>query len=643
MKPDNLLFTADGLPKVTDFGIAKILETTAATTTGMVGTPRYMAPEQIAGTRLGPATDLYALAVVLYELLAQRPPFEPSLPVAAVLHHHLSVPPQPLPEAPPAVAEVVLACLAKDPVSRHHSAQEFAVDLAHAGTVSFGPDWLSRSGVPVRLVDEVLAAAGHLSSGSTPPVAGHGGYGPPPTRRDATAFPSDTDPTSASDQPGAGHGHGGYPPSAVPPTRRDDGSAGVGNRRRLGVIAGVAALCVVAVGMGLAFALGAFRGEDDTSLASADPAYAGEPLTGNQYRTDGVAIGHDGTLYVTDFGSGSYDGRVLAISPEGTVRTVAGVDPTPDSGATASPTATPTTFGDGGPATSALLRNPVAVAVAPDGVLYVADYYGQQVRRVGTDGVITNFAGVGAGGDGFDGTSGEALRIELGYPTAVAVGPDGVVYVSTDTNILKITSDGRIAPLAAGDDGVTFTIPPPTPDPSAPATATADTGASPAPTAPAPTGLASVTDLAVGEDGMVYVVDNSLDVVVKIDPATGKAERVAGTGKPDYAGDDGPAVEASFNSPTGLAFGPDGSLYVADEGNYAIRRIDSNGMITTVAGGSGTGDGSDGADATTVDLTYLSGVAVDSSGAIYYCTYTNATVRRIDSSGILHTILATAD
>nr|MDT0664203.1 serine/threonine-protein kinase [Micromonospora sp. DSM 115978] len=91
MKPDNLMFTADGIAKVTDFGIAKILETTAATTTGMVGTPRYMAPEQIAGTRLGPATDLYALAVMLYELLAQRPPFDRNLPVAALLHHHLSV------------------------------------------------------------------------------------------------------------------------------------------------------------------------------------------------------------------------------------------------------------------------------------------------------------------------------------------------------------------------------------------------------------------------------------------------------------------------------------------------------------------------------------------------------------------------
>src|SRR5262249_32833855 len=69
VKPDNLLFGADGMPRVTDFGIAKIVESTAVTTTGLIGTPKYMAPEQIEGSRLGPGTDLYALGIVLYELL----------------------------------------------------------------------------------------------------------------------------------------------------------------------------------------------------------------------------------------------------------------------------------------------------------------------------------------------------------------------------------------------------------------------------------------------------------------------------------------------------------------------------------------------------------------------------------------------
>src|SRR4029453_5819589 len=139
-------------------------ETTSATTTGLVGTPRYMAPEQISGSRLCPGTDLYALAVALYELPPPRTPFAAATSIPALLHHHLSVPPDPLPEAPQAIAEVVLACLAKDPADRPASAHELPLELARAGTRAFGPDWLTASTVPVRLPDDVLAAAGHLAS-----------------------------------------------------------------------------------------------------------------------------------------------------------------------------------------------------------------------------------------------------------------------------------------------------------------------------------------------------------------------------------------------------------------------------------------------------------------------------------------------
>ncbi|WP_250282691.1 MULTISPECIES: protein kinase domain-containing protein [unclassified Frankia] len=93
VKLDNILFDANSLLKVTGFGIAKIFKGSAATASMVAGTPKYMAPEQIIGGRLEPATDIYALAVVLYELLTGAPPFDPKLPLHALYHQHLNVMP----------------------------------------------------------------------------------------------------------------------------------------------------------------------------------------------------------------------------------------------------------------------------------------------------------------------------------------------------------------------------------------------------------------------------------------------------------------------------------------------------------------------------------------------------------------------
>ena len=159
VKPANILFDADGLPKVADFGIAKIAEGSATTASAVIGTPVYMAPEQILGGRLSAATDLYALGVMLYELLTGTPPFDPALAAPALIHHHLNVPP-PRPTGVPApVAAVVMRTLAKDPADRHPSAHAFAVDLARAATDAYGPGWTRRAGIGLRLDDDIRAAA----------------------------------------------------------------------------------------------------------------------------------------------------------------------------------------------------------------------------------------------------------------------------------------------------------------------------------------------------------------------------------------------------------------------------------------------------------------------------------------------------
>jgi serine/threonine protein kinase/lipoprotein NlpI len=137
LKPSNVLFDSDGQPKVADFGLAKRMEVEQGDTqTGQVmGTPSYMAPEQALGQldRIGPATDVYALGAILYELLTGRPPFKaPSaLETIAQVTHDEPVPPSRLQSRVPRDLETIcLKCLAKEPPKRYAAAQELADDLA---------------------------------------------------------------------------------------------------------------------------------------------------------------------------------------------------------------------------------------------------------------------------------------------------------------------------------------------------------------------------------------------------------------------------------------------------------------------------------------------------------------------------------
>ncbi len=168
IKPDNVLFDADGLLKVTDFGIAKIFEGSQVTATTIIGTPRYMAPEQITGGRLGPATDLYALGTVLYELLAGSPPFSPDLSPPAQLHHKLNVTPATPAGVAAPIAAVVMRALAKEPERRQPSAHAFARDLAAAAAAAYGPGWTDRAGTRLHLSDDVRAAADGDADGRPP-------------------------------------------------------------------------------------------------------------------------------------------------------------------------------------------------------------------------------------------------------------------------------------------------------------------------------------------------------------------------------------------------------------------------------------------------------------------------------------------
>jgi WD40 repeat protein len=272
IKPDNLLFTADGLLKVSDFGIAKLFDGTAVSASGLIGTPLYMAPEQFLGAPVGPAADLYSLGTTIYRTLANRTPFTADLSLAAVMRQHLEEPPAPLDDVPPHIAAVVLRTLAKRPADRPASAREFALDLARAARTDFGAGWISSSGVPLRVDPAVLLDA-------TPAAA--------VTRARQRAVP--TEPRQAARQ----STEVVDAPAPIAPV-----APRVTTRRRWLVAAGCVAAPAVLLGTGY---LGTVLvGRDDDTEAGAAPSSTA-PYVATTARLDHVLKGHTGDVYVAEF------------------------------------------------------------------------------------------------------------------------------------------------------------------------------------------------------------------------------------------------------------------------------------------------------------------------------------------------------
>jgi serine/threonine-protein kinase len=129
VKPQNVLVGRDGSIKLTDFGIASVYKAMNAERLPTIGTVQYCAPEQAQGEIVSPAADLYALGIVMYEMLTGRPPFDGDTPVAVVMQHVYDPPTPPSqlnPEIPPALEEIILRCLEKVPEMRFRDGSSLA-------------------------------------------------------------------------------------------------------------------------------------------------------------------------------------------------------------------------------------------------------------------------------------------------------------------------------------------------------------------------------------------------------------------------------------------------------------------------------------------------------------------------------------
>ncbi len=274
--------------------------------------------------------------------------------------------------------------------------------------------------------------------------------------------------------------------------------------------------------------------------------------------------------------------------------------------------------GDGLPAIGAMVSSPIGgLAADSAGNLYVADIGNDRVRKVNSAGIIGTYAGTGKPGTA--GNEGQAMSAQLynllstSWPEeGIAVDAAGDLYIADTVNLLvrKVTPDGVIhafagGGLVSGDGGLATKAE-----------------------------LLRPTAVAVDAAGNVYIVDA---IRVRMVNSAGIITTVAGNNTAGYSGDDGKATNAAME-PESMAVDSAGNLYIADYVNGVIRKVNTAGIITTIAGVKTNGDpsGGDGGPAIKAVLQNLHGVAVDKAGNIYVVD--SPYLRKIDTSGTITTI-----
>ncbi len=257
--------------------------------------------------------------------------------------------------------------------------------------------------------------------------------------------------------------------------------------------------------------------------------------------------------------------------------------------------------GDGGAATSAQLSGPVGVVIDSSGNLYISDYNNNRIRKVDTSGNISS-----------------TVAGTLNRPIGVAIDSGGNLYIADYNNhrIRKVDISGNISTVAGTTRGFS-----------------GDGGAATS------AQLNSPQSVEIDSSGNLYIADSSNHRIRKVD-INGNISTVAGTSTSGFSGDGGAATSAQLNFPQGVEIDSSGNLYIADYNNHRIRKVDISGNISTVAGTT-RGFSGDGGAATSAQLNRPTGVEIDGSGNLYISDNTNNRIRKVDISGNISTVAGT--
>lgn len=322
----------------------------------------------------------------------------------------------------------------------------------------------------------------------------------------------------------------------------------------------------------------------------------GTGITATFSSPKGIVVNNSsGNLYIAD--TANHTIRIMGIS-SGVVSTFAGA---------------PGIYGyTDGTGTAALFHSPTGLGIDSSGNIYVDDYANNEVRKITSAQVVTTLAGSAT-----TSSNGTGAGATFDQPNGIAADSFGNIYVAeSGADVVRMISTGGVTTSLAGNSMV--------------AGANNATGTSAL--------FHTPTGAAVDSSANIYIADKNNCTIRKV-TSGGVVTSFAGSFSCGYG--DGTGTASTFNTPSAIAIDTSGNLYVADSGNNVIRKITSNGVVTTLAGSVGNAGTTDGTG-TAAKFNNPTGIAVDSSGNIYVADTGNHTLRHITSSGVVTTFAGTA-